>query len=62
MGDEMGNVEFFKGAIEQSATPFMMIDRDFVVTYVNRATLDLLAKHEATLQRKYPGFRADIDL
>ena len=31
-----------QGAIDQSNTPSMMIDRDFLITYANKATFDLL--------------------
>ena len=48
-----------QGAIDQSSTAFMMIDRDFVVTYVNEATMLLLQKHEQVFQQKWPEFVAD---
>lgn len=50
---------FFVGALNQSGTASVMIDRDFNVTYVNQATVDLLKKYESTFRAKYPGFRAD---
>ena len=50
--------EQFKGALDQSATAFMMINRDFDVTYVNQATLSLLNKHEKTFAENWPGFEA----
>ncbi|MEE8056572.1 MAG: globin domain-containing protein, partial [Pseudomonadales bacterium] len=55
------NADFFQGALEQSGTANVMIDRDFIITYANQATLDLLKKHEATFQIKYPGFSADAE-
>ncbi|MGL1956367.1 MAG: methyl-accepting chemotaxis protein [Colwellia sp.] len=48
-----------QGAIDQSTTAFMMIDRDFFITYFNQSTLDLLAKHEKTFATQWPGFKAD---
>ena len=48
-----------QGALDQSGTAFMMIDRDFNITYVNQSTLKLLAKHEAIFKRLYKGFKAD---
>jgi len=48
-----------EGAVEQSGTATMNIDRDFKVTYFNKATMDLLKKHESTFQKKWPAFRAD---
>ncbi len=50
-----------QGALDQSATPFMMIDRDFIITYANKATLSLLKKHEQVFQMKWPEFTADED-
>ncbi|GAB2191194.1 methyl-accepting chemotaxis protein [Sessilibacter sp. MAH1] len=47
------------GAIEQSLTASIMIDRDFMITHANKATFELLKKHESTFQRKWPSFRAD---
>lgn len=52
---------FLQGALEQSSTAFMMIDRDFIITYVNRATLKLLKTHEETFTRKWPGFSSAKD-
>ncbi len=53
---------FFKGALDQSGTACVMIDRDFNITYANEATMRLLKTHEATFQKKYPGFKAELDL
>jgi len=51
-----------QGALDQSATAFMMIDRDLNVTYANQATMDLLQKHETIFQTKWPDFRAQKDM
>jgi methyl-accepting chemotaxis protein len=51
-----------QGALDQSATAFMMIDRDFIVTYANAATLVLLKKHERTFAENWPGFTADPEI
>jgi len=51
-----------EGAIEQSVTPTMMIDRDFNITYANQSTLALLKKHEAVFQRRWPGFKASEEV
>ncbi|MEW6991736.1 methyl-accepting chemotaxis protein [Colwelliaceae bacterium 6441] len=48
-----------QGALDQSATPFIMIDRDFTITYVNNSTLDLLKKNEQVFRMKWPSFSAD---
>jgi methyl-accepting chemotaxis protein len=47
-----------QGALDQSATPFIMIDRDFLITYANNATLSLLKKNEQVFQMKWPTFSA----
>jgi methyl-accepting chemotaxis protein len=54
-----GQNAFNQGALEQSGTAFMMIDRDFIITYVNESTMKLLRSHERTFQNKWPSFRAD---
>ena len=51
-----------QGALDQSATAFMMIDRDFVITYANESTLSLLKKHEETFAQNWPGFTADPEV
>jgi len=48
-----------QAAVDNAMMAMMMIDRDFVVTYANNATLNLLRKHEAALATAYPGFTAD---
>ncbi len=65
-GSNMNNTNvdisaFFQGAVEQSGTASVMIDRDLNITYANNATMELLKTHEATFQKKYPGFVADSD-
>ena len=45
-----------RSAVDNAMTAIMMIDRDFTITYVNKSTLDMLSKHEATLRTIYPGF------
>ncbi len=56
---ENDTAAFFKGAIDQSGTANVMIDRDLVITYANQATIDLMTKHETTFQKKYPGFKVE---
>lgn len=48
-----------QGAIDQSGTPIMMVDRDLIITYANEATLDLLQKHESVFRQKWPSFKSD---
>ena len=42
--------------IEDSDAAFMMVDRDFIVTYVNQATVNLLSKHADILRSVWPNF------
>ena len=51
-----------QGALDQSTTAFMMIDRDFAITYFNATTLKLLKYHEATFKKVWPTFVADPDV
>ena len=54
------NIEKQKADIaDKVASALMMIDRDFVVTYVNDATRALLKQNEAAFGEKWPGFQAD---
>ena len=48
-----------RSAVGGAMQAMMMIDRDFKITYVNKATIDLLKKHETTFRSVYPGFSAD---
>ena len=56
------NAAFFKSAIDQSGTASVMIDRDLIITYANKATFNLMREHEATFRKKYPGFSAAEDV
>ncbi|HHM06311.1 MAG TPA: PAS domain-containing protein [Gammaproteobacteria bacterium] len=49
--DELAKV---RGVLENAFTPMMMIDRDLVITYVNKATVRLLQENEETLAKIYP--------
>ena len=48
-----------QGALDQSATAIMMIDRDFKITYFNESSIQLLRKHESTFQKEWKDFKAD---
>ncbi|MFB9216148.1 aerotaxis transducer Aer2 [Vibrio sinaloensis] len=47
-----------QAAVDQAQTAMVMIDRDFLITYVNRETINLFSKHEATLRSVWSGFTA----
>ena len=43
-------------AVEGSGTAFMMVDRDFTITYANPATVDMLNKNIGIFKQVFPGF------
>ena len=45
-----------QGTVDGAMTSIMMIDRDLVITYANKSTVDLLTKHQAALLTVFPGF------
>ena len=50
----------FKGSgFDTSAAAMMIIDRDFVVRYVNEAMKELFRTHEADFKSAFPSFDAD---
>ena len=56
---ENEQLTLMQSAIEGAMTAIMMVDRDLVITYANKATIDLLRKNEDDLRSVYPGFSAD---
>jgi methyl-accepting chemotaxis protein len=54
------NLDHLKGNIaENIATAIMMVDRDFLVTYVNQPTKDLLAANAAEFRKLWPNFKPE---
>ncbi|MGA7971704.1 MAG: methyl-accepting chemotaxis protein [Pseudolabrys sp.] len=47
------------GMADKVSSALMMIDREFVVTYVNEPTRELLKKNEAAFRVQWPSFEAD---
>ncbi|VAW94057.1 Methyl-accepting chemotaxis protein I (serine chemoreceptor protein) [hydrothermal vent metagenome] len=45
-----------QGAMDGSMQASIMIDRDLIITYANKATIDLLTKYQTQLASVYPGF------
>ncbi len=45
-----------QSSIDGASTAMMMIDEDFEITYVNRATVELMTRNQAKLARVIPGF------
>ena len=50
---------FKSSAFEGSSVAMMMIDRDFMVTNVNKATKDLLTQNTETFREIWPNFNAE---
>ena len=54
------NVDDLKRDIaDKVSVAIMMIDRDFMVTYVNQPTIDLLKKHAEAFRKLWPTFEVD---
>ncbi|HZD89804.1 MAG TPA: methyl-accepting chemotaxis protein [Pseudolabrys sp.] len=47
------------GIVDKVSSAIMMVDRDFVVTYVNDSTRQLLKNNEAAFRQMWPTFDAD---
>lgn len=45
-----------RSSVDGAMTAIMMVDRDLVVTYANRSTIELLTEHKQALGQVYPGF------
>ena len=45
--------------VDKISSAIMMVDRDFIVTYVNEPTRDLLKKNETAFRAIWPTFSAD---
>ncbi|MHA7815414.1 MAG: methyl-accepting chemotaxis protein [Pseudohaliea sp.] len=43
-------------AIDNAMTPIMMVDRDMIITYVNKATVALMQDNEAVMRQEFAGF------
>ena len=46
-------------ALDAVSAAVMIVDREFVVTHVNRATRELLARHRETFRGVWPGFEPE---
>jgi methyl-accepting chemotaxis protein len=43
-------------AVDNAQTPIMMVNRDFIVTYVNEQTRSILRKYQDKFRQVWPGF------
>src|SRR5688572_24151043 len=53
--DSRGEYQRFRGAVDAASLPIMMVDRDLVVRYVNKAVTDLFGKYQGEFERAFPG-------
>ncbi len=58
-GSKAGRVAGLQSMIDQSASYFMMCDRDLRITYVNPAVARMLAQYQGELRRLFPAFDAE---
>ena len=56
---ESAELTRMRSAVDGAMTAIMMIDRDFVITYANKSTIQMLTQHQDTLRTIYPGFNVD---
>lgn len=54
--EELRELSRMKAALDGATTAIMMVDKNLIITYVNRATVDLMAKYEADFRSAYPAF------
>lgn len=55
---ERNDAQALRVVVEDAEAAIMMIDREFIVTYANKATLALLERHKATFKQIWPRFDA----
>jgi methyl-accepting chemotaxis protein len=55
-------VSALRASLDNINTPIIMVNRDLVVTYVNKETKLLLERNEATFQSVWPNFKASMIL
>lgn len=49
------HVARLQGSVDGSMQAMMMVDRDFVITYANQSSIDLLNKYQMQLSSAFPG-------
>ncbi|MGC4087070.1 MAG: methyl-accepting chemotaxis protein [Polyangiaceae bacterium] len=57
--DEGAEATRLRSALDGTKSAIMMVDRDLVVNYVNRATLELVRRHEQTFRTAFPAFSVE---
>ncbi|HWA72887.1 MAG TPA: methyl-accepting chemotaxis protein [Polyangiaceae bacterium] len=48
-----------RAALEGATTAIMMVDRDLIINYANRSTVELIKKYESEFRSVFPTFSAD---
>ncbi len=56
---ELIDLNNMRAAVEGAQTAMMMVDRNFVVTYVNKRTMELFRSYENDFRKIWPTFRPD---
>ena len=54
--DDQEELDRLRSSVGGAMQAIMMIDRDFNITYANKATVDMLSPHEHTIRAVFPGF------
>jgi len=54
--NRQNHIARLQGSVDSSMQAMIMIDRDFVITYANNATVELLSKYKVELAATFPGF------
>ena len=57
--DKYGALSFYKGLADNVTTAIMTVDRDFIITYVNRATVELFHARVDVFRSVWPDFNPD---
>lgn len=53
------NEDQFRRALDQTQGAIMMVDADFRIVYMNRASRNLMSRHQRTFESVWPGFDPD---
>lgn len=56
--NENSELVWLSSALDGTTCAIMMVDRDLVITYANRATRELVTRHEAVFRAAFPTFVA----
>ncbi len=54
--EELVRLRIMRDAVEGAQIAMMMVDRDFIVTYVNQRTVELFKANEAAFRQLWPAF------